>query len=151
MAVGVRIEVNLNGLDSDLREMARGLDNFRTPLKQSSIYMEGAIGRRFRSAPWKPLSPATINMHPHRAGGKPLNDTGKLKASVTSRSVKRIQARKLEYGTNLIYAPIHNFGGQAGWGKTIPQREFLYFDQKDERAITRIFEDYIKGLSPNGN
>lgn len=150
MAVGVRIEVNLNGLDRELREMVRGLDNFRTPLKQSSIYMEGAIGRRFRSNSWKSLSPATVKIHPHRAGGKPLLDTGKLRASVTSRAVKRIQARKLEYGTNLIYAPIHNFGGVGGWGKRIPKREFLYFDQKDEKAIQRIFEDYIKGLSPNG-
>jgi phage gpG-like protein len=150
MPVGVRINIDLNGLDREMREMVRGLDNFRTPLKQSSIYMEGAIGRRFRKAPWKPLSPATIAIHPHRAGGKPLNDTGKLRMSVTSRAVKRIRARKLEYGTNLIYAPLHNFGGRGGWGKMIPKREFLYFDKQDERAIQRIFEDYIKELSPNG-
>lgn len=150
MPVSVKVTVNLDGLDRELKNMVKGLDDFKTPLKQSGIYMEGAIGQRFRKAPWKPLSPATIKIHPHRAGGKPLNDTGKLRMSVTSRAIKRVSKRQLEYGTNLIYAPIHNFGGRAGWGSIIPKREFLYFDPKDEKAIKRIFEDYIKGLINNG-
>lgn len=136
----------------DTREVERTLGkledmNFRKPLKQSGIYMERSIGQRFRKASWQRLSPATLKIHPHRRGGKPLNDTGKLRMSVSSRAVKRVTNTKLEYGTNLIYAPIHNFGGRGGWGRVIPKREFLYFDDKDEKAIKKIFSDYIKELA----
>jgi phage gpG-like protein len=150
MAVGVRIRIELNGVDRRLRNLADGTQDYKEPLRKSGTYMERSIGMRFRKAQWKPLSPATIKIHPHRAGGKPLNDTGKLKMSVTSRAVKRVTSHRLQYGTNLVYAPLHNFGGRGGWGKYIPKREFLYFDHKDERAIKRIFEDYIKELSENG-
>lgn len=66
--------------------------------------------------------------------------------SVTSGSTKTVTDKMLRYGSNLKYARIHNYGGRTGWGTVIPQREFLYFDTKDERAIKRIFSDYIEGL-----
>lgn len=150
MAVGHNIRVELDGTDRRMRDLRDGVRTYKEPLKKSGIYMERSIGMRFRKANWKPLAPATIKIHPHRAGGKPLNDTGKLKMSVTSRAVKRVTSHQLQYGTNLIYAPLHNFGGRGGWGKMIPKREFLYFDHKDERAIRRIFEDYIEELNNNG-
>lgn len=67
--------------------------------------------------------------------------------SVTSGAIRTITKKQMRYGTNLVYAPMHNFGGVGGWGKRIPQREFLYFDEADQRAIKRIFEDYVKELT----
>jgi phage gpG-like protein len=142
----VSVRVDLNGVDRRLRELGK-LDDLSTPLKRSGTYMERQIGNRFRKADWTPLAPATLKLHPHRVGGKPLNDTGKLKGSVTSRAIKRVSNKKLVYGTNLIYAPLHNFGGKGWWNSRVPKREFLYFDDKNERAIKRIFEDYIEELS----
>lgn len=142
MPVDMKIRVDLHNTLKNLNVSADKLKDLRVPLKQSGVYMEGAVGKRFRSAPWKPLSPNTIKRHPRREGGKPLNDTGRLKRSVTSQVVKKVSARKLEYGTNLVYAGVHNFGY-----KQIPKREFLFFSPQDERAIKRIFEDYIKGLA----
>jgi phage gpG-like protein len=148
MAVSVRIQVReANKLQKKLSKLARGTQDFSTPMKQAGIQMERNIGTRFRKAQWKPLSPFTERIRPRRKGGKPLNDTGKLKMSVTSRAVKNVSKKRLEYGTNLIYAPMHNFGGTGGWGYKIPKREFLYFDQNDEKQIRRIFEDYVKELS----
>jgi phage gpG-like protein len=148
MAVSVKITMReTSKLQKKLRKLSKGTGDFSTPLKQSGIQMEKNIGVRFKNAQWKPLSNATKKIRPDRIGGKPLNDTGKLKMSVTSRATKHVTKRKLEYGTNLIYAPMHNFGGVGGWGYKIPQREFLYFDDKDERQIRKIFEDYVKELS----
>lgn len=148
--MAVSININIQG-DANLKKMFRrvqkGARDYTVPMKQSGIYMERSIQRRFKQNDWKALSPATIKIHPHRAGGKPLLDTGKLRASVTSRAVKNVSKQRLEYGTNLIYAPLHNFGGKGGWGKTIPQREFLYFSKENERRIKKIFEDYFKELS----
>jgi phage gpG-like protein len=145
MAVSVKIRVD----DKEVIKMLKNFKDisFRKPLKQSGIVMERSIGMRFRKANWKGLSEATMKIHPRRKGGKPLNDTGRLKMSVTSRAVKHITKSKLEYGTNLIYAPLHNFGGRGGWGRIIPQREFLHFDDRDEKVIRRIFEEYIKELT----
>lgn len=150
--MSVSVRVDFHGTRRKLRRVANS--DFEVPLKRSGTYMEGAIGRRFRSGNgWKPLSPVTIELHPRRAGGKPLNDTGRLRKSVTSQAIKRVSSTKLQYGTNLKYAGIHNFGGVTGYypvlGKRarIPKREFLYFDATNEKAIKRIFEDYVKELS----
>lgn len=144
MAVSVNIRVKLNGVDKKLEKLA-DMD-FRKPLKESGVYMEKSIGARFRRANWKPLSPNTLKWHPHRRGGKPLNDTGRLRQSVTSRAIKRVSKTKLQYGTNLVYAPLHNFGGKTKFGY-VPPRPFLYFDSKDQQVIKRIFEDYVKELA----
>lgn len=146
MPVSMKISIQDKGAKKTLKKLSK-VDDLSKPLKQSGIYMERSIGLRFSKAAWKPLSPATIKIHPHRAGGKPLNDTGHLKRSVTSQASKRVTKKQLTYGTNLIYAPLHNFGGRGGWGKIIPQREFLFFSEEDDRRILKIFSDFVKELS----
>jgi phage gpG-like protein len=150
MAVRVTVRVDLNNTQRRLMKM-RDID-FSEPLRNSGTYMEGAIGRRFRSGggsrPWKPLSATTLKIHPHRVGGKPLNDTGRLRGSVTAGATKDVRGDRLYYswGSNVKYAGMQNFGGTTSWGTKIPAREFLYFDPADERAIKRIFEDFVEGL-----
>ncbi|AYP68720.1 hypothetical protein BpsS36_00014 [Bacillus phage vB_BpsS-36] len=145
MPVAVEFNADTKDIMRKLQKLGK-LDDLTTPLKRSGTHMEKSIGSRFRGANWTPLSPRTYEIHPHRMGGKPLNDTGKLKASVTSKAVRQLSKKQLKYGSNLKYAPLHNFGGRAGWGTYIPQREFLNFESKDEQAIKRIFEDYVKEL-----
>ncbi|MDP2808647.1 MAG: phage virion morphogenesis protein [Rhodocyclaceae bacterium] len=58
-----------------------------------------------------------------RRGGKILQDTGRLSASVTP----FWSATEAGIGSNVIYAAIHQLGGQAGRGRlaTIPARPYL--------------------------
>jgi phage gpG-like protein len=144
MAVSVRVVIG--DVDTRLNKVKEGLQDLKKPLRDSGTYMEGSIGRRFRAGAFAPLSPTTIKIHPRRAGGKPLNDTGRLRMSVSSGAIQTVSGNTLRYGTNLVYAPIHNFGGTAGWGSRIPQREFLYFDATDQLKVREIFEDYIREL-----
>jgi phage gpG-like protein len=144
MAVSVRVIIG--DVDTRLTRVKDGLQDLKKPLRDSGTYMEGSIGRRFRAGAFAPLSPTTIKIHPRRAGGKPLNDTGRLRMSVSSGAIQTVSGNTLRYGTNLVYAPIHNFGGTAGWGSRIPQREFLYFDAQDQLKVREIFEDYIREL-----
>jgi len=146
MAISMSVTIDDKRAKKLIKKLST-VDDLSTPMKQSGIYLERSIARRFSKADWKPLSPATIKIHPRRKGGKPLNDTGKLRMSVTSQAIVHVEKMKLTYGTNLVYAPLHNFGGKGGWGRTIPQREFLYFDDKDAKAIKRIFTDYVKELA----
>lgn len=141
------IVVNLNGVDKKLMRLAKEAGRFKTPLENSATYMESAITRRFTNNSWQGLKASTIARHPHRAGGKPLNDTGNLKMSVTGSAKRRIVGSKLYYGfgTGIIYGATHHFGRGA-----IPARPFLHFDDKDEKAIKLIFEDYLKGVIERG-
>jgi phage gpG-like protein len=146
MAVNMYFRVDKNGIDEKLALMKADLANFNEPLRNSATYIEGAIGRRFRAAPWQGLAPSTIKRHPHRAGGKPLNDTGALRMSVTSGAKKDISSNILRYGfgSGIVYAAAHNFGY-----KQIPQRQFLYLEPQDEQRIQQIFEDYIDEVVNN--
>lgn len=63
-----------------------------------------------------------------KAGGKTLSDTGLLKKIDVSTMPEAVMV-----GTNVVYAAIHQFGGQAGRGRRVklPARPYL----PDERSI----------------
>jgi len=99
---------------------------------------------------WKQLAPATVAERRWRiARGEIsvgpahpiLEQTGALRRSLVRRNarghVERIEAREMEYGTSIEYAPVHQYGGVR-----VPQRMIL-----DARelfpVISRVFEDAI--------
>lgn len=83
-----------------------------------------------------------------RAGGKILQDTGQLAASITSSS----DANSATVGSNKVYAAIHQLGGQTGRGhKTrIDPRPFLPVDaqgnlQPETReSVLGLTNDYLR-------
>ncbi|NBI12592.1 phage virion morphogenesis protein [[Haemophilus] felis] len=79
----------------------------------------------------------------HREG-KPLVDTENLMSSIISQYDKQ----SAEVGTNLEYAPVHQFGGKAGRGRkvTIPARPFLQLTAEDEEEILARVQDYFRQL-----
>lgn len=98
---------------------------------------------------WLGLSPATKK---RRGAGAHmiLQDTGRLAGSVST-DYGRDYAR---VGTNVVYAPIHQFGGKAGRGRkvTIPARPFLPVGKNGElqpeaRAVVLgEMQSYLAGL-----
>jgi phage gpG-like protein len=143
---GFSVRVDLNNTDTRLAQM--DIEDLKTPMRNSGTYMETSMVKRFRTqgeGRWRPLSPATIKRHPHRAGGKPLLDTGALRNSVSGGANKNVSNKRLVYGTNYRTAPYHNFGANTGRG-VIPAREFMYFSPEDEQKVKRIFSDYIDRL-----
>lgn len=72
--------------------------------------------------PWKP----TKSLKNQKFGKKKkiLQDSGVLKESITARNDG---VNKVSIGSNLSYAPIHQFGGKAGKGgkSIIPARPYL--------------------------
>lgn len=144
----MNIQIDIQAAQATLNKLSRL--RFNEPLKNSGIYLEGSIGRRFRSGggsqPWPALSPTTKRIHPRRAGGKPLNDTGRLRTSATTGSNKRLSRNSLRYawGSGVKYAAIQNFGGTTKWGTRIPPRPFMYVDSDDEKEIEKVFREYIE-------
>lgn len=76
--------------------------------------------------PWAPLSDTTIELNPRRAGGRPLNDTTRLRRSITTETSKR----GFSFGTNVRYAAKQHFGDPNNrvFGRArgpVPARPFL--------------------------
>ncbi|MFA5121891.1 phage virion morphogenesis protein [Zavarzinia sp.] len=156
-----------------VRFAARAQDK-AAPLTAIGEVMVSSTQRTFelqgRPARWKSLSGATLLA---RAGGKSraftkrarksgnlrsggltkkarktmvnakiLIDRGNLLRSVSS----RVSGGSVEWGTNSIYAAIHNFGGMAGRDKEtiIPARQFVHEPFADDwQTIEGILTDWL--------
>jgi phage gpG-like protein len=100
------------------------------------IQKEGSSGER-----WPEHAPATIARYgPHEL----LILLGILVRSVTESGeeghIERIEDRSLTWGTDLIYAATHQYGDMS---RNIPQREFLYLNDKIADECQEIISDYI--------
>lgn len=132
----------------------------RRVLSAVGAYLKSETQERFNTqkAPdgshWAPLARSTIESS---IRSRDLRRDGRLRA----RAARRISMRKIltdtarlqnslnirlhgssavSVGTNLKYAPIHQFGGQAGRGRssTIPARPYLGLGPNDMPEIRRL-------------
>lgn len=92
---------------------------------------------------WAELSPATVAKKGHDVI---LVDSTNMRKSVVLRDaaghIERIEDDSIEYGTNIVYAVVH----QEGTGR-IPQREFLGFNEQSADAVAEIVADhYVETL-----
>jgi phage virion morphogenesis protein len=119
------------------RLLASGQD-MSTPFRQIAGVMAYAVEENFAQEGrprWLQSDRAK------KDGGKTLQLTGRLAASITTSS----DALSATIGTNTIYAAIHQFGGQAGRKRatTIPARPFLSLADDDVEEIIDILEQHL--------
>jgi phage gpG-like protein len=116
------------------------------PLKPSSIRARAYRHRRGSSARAKRARKKAIEVM--MAGNiRPLIDTGTLMRSVTARtptagSIRKLTKTELVIGTNVEYAPYHQYGT-----KYIPARPFLQILPEDKENITQIFKDWLEKVA----
>lgn len=154
----MRIIIRAGDTERVLRLVADRMRNLRPVLGAAGQYMLGSIQRNFdsegRPRKWKPLSPATLMTWVRKrktwvgkrgltaagrralAGRKILTDTGRLRNSINYRA----EVNRLIIGTNVSYAPYHQFGT-----KKMPARPFLLFQNEDIVEIRRMIADYLDG------
>jgi len=121
-------------------------------LLENTTRLRFETGRSPEGAPWKP------SIRAEKEGGKTLVKDGHLRDSITHRA----SADRVEIGTNLIYAAIHQLGGTirpvradalvfelpGGLGLVhakqvvIPARPYLGVSTSDEAAIVRLVDRY---------
>ncbi len=80
----------------------------------------------------------------YRAGKKTLIDKARLQNSITARA----QSDRVVVGTNVIYARIHQLGGEAGRNRKvkIPARPYLLVQEEDWTPI----KDRLRGFLMKG-
>lgn len=118
-----------------LNQLSQRVTNMRPAMESIGREIAGLVDLSFIDThdpygnPWAALSPVTIAKR-RNGGSKPLNDTGRLKASITSNATQH----EVTIGTTELYGKTHQFGANQGeyaprvpWGD-IPARPFLPTD-----------------------
>ena len=148
MSDRIKIDVVSVSLDKALKELQNKVDDKRPLMRQIAGDLLDAVEENFEQQGrprWKALSESTIKQRRRRGTfpGKILQESGGLAASVTESD----DENSAEVGTNKVYAAIHQFGGQAGRGKsvTIPARPFLSVTDEDLGDIEERVKGYIEG------
>lgn len=135
----IEIEVDSELVLDALSQLAKNTDDLTPVFTEIGEHIASEIDLNFRDASdpygnsWEKLK--------HRSG-TPLNDTGRLKNSITFEA----DSSSVEVGTNVEYAGTHQFGAEKGqygknipWGD-IPARPFL---PTDDLGLPALWEEEI--------
>ena len=170
---GVRIEVEFDSADvrRALRRLIAAGEEIDRPggvLDVIGARLVTSVQHRFETEtapggePWKP------SVRAREEDGQTLTDTGRLRASITH----RLGPGEVVIGTNVVYAAIHQFGGQTQPrvirpkhkmalafnvggqtivrksvrhpGSKIPARPFLGIDSGDEAVISETILNRLR-------
>ena len=134
-------------LDADMAKatlaaLSAKMKNMTPAMKTIGQAIRTSINKNFeaggRPQGWVRLSPATVAK---KGRDIKLIDKGRLKRSI------KVQAfpDRVVVGTNVVYAAIHHFGGQAGRGRkvTIPARPYMLIQGEDWKEINETAADYL--------
>jgi len=147
----IRINIDDRKLQSALAGLKKKTGNMRPFMKEVRDIMHGAVEDNFAAQgrpAWRPLAAATIKQRT-RLGywpGKILQRQsgnagllGSIHGSYTDKTAL--------VGTNIRYARIHQFGGEAGRKSArvhIPARPFLMLTDADKQDIVDAAKVYLK-------
>jgi phage virion morphogenesis protein len=162
MGVVTHIEQDDRRLHAVIRQYIALGGNPKPLMEDLAVIGENTTRERFSTqldpngARWKPSLRAQIR------GGKTLTQYGRLGDSITHRS----DSKKAEWGTNVIYAAIHQIGGAiraknggklrfrlanggfANVGEVMmPQRAFLGISANDETDMLDAIQTRINGIA----
>lgn len=143
------VSLNWGGLDKAMGTAARRLADRKQLLSTVGEALVSGTQQRFldgedpEGKAWDPSHRATEH------GGKTLTDTARLMQSIDYAAT----ADSVMVGSNVVYARIHQMGGQAGRGHkvTIPVRPYLGVSKADMAEVKRILHEFMaSALSGKG-
>lgn len=144
MPITINIDMDSAIVNNALRQLVENVDDMQPTMTDIGEHIASMIDLNFRDlqdpyrTPWLPLK------KPRKDGSsKPLNDTGALKASITSNPTPH----DVTIGTNLIYGATHQFGRDA-----IPARPFFPTEEHGmpndwEQDILDIIRSHLESTS----
>jgi len=160
----IEITHNSDEVLEALNRLVHRVDNPTPAMQRIAGVLEEATESAFATesdpatgVAWDPLSEVTLTLRPYRQGGALLQDSGRLRGSISTDYGQDFA----QIGTNVPYATTHQFGAQKGefgrfslvstrqvisipWGD-IPARPFLGIGPEDERDILQIAAEHLAG------
>ena len=138
------MDVEVRGAEAVIRMLERVANvDPRAPLEEIGIYLHRRVLEGFErqrdpwGRPWEPLSPETVR---RKGSSRILEDTGRLRQSIAWRTLGR---DAVVVGTNVEYAPVHQFGSDE---RHIPARPFLPLAEEGVDLPTGWMADVIEIL-----
>lgn len=136
-----QLQVEDERLQAALADMAARAEDLSEPFDVLGMALTVSTQRRFelgedpQGNTWPPSLRALAE------DGRTLVESAVLFQSITHRA----GPQELEVGTNVVYAAIHQLGGQAGRGRKvrIPARPYLGLDAADEDEIAATLVDWL--------
>lgn len=155
----ITIWIKDQGIGAHLTAIAQSITNLRPLMNEVGATVQENTLLAFRDsrspdgAAWQGLSAVTKKRR-RGGGGKPLQDTGRLRASIAFVAADN----SVSIGTNVVSAPTHQFGAAKGaygrtrrggpipWGN-IPARPFLGISLDSRSQILAAAAKHI-GIKP---
>ncbi len=143
----IEIRIDSAKLVAALRRLIASGRDLTPAMRRAAGIMHDAVEENFEQEgrpKWKSLAASTLRQRAKEGStGKILQRRGNLARSIT----RHADADSAMVGTNLVYAAIHQLGGQAGRGRKvkIPARPYLELTRDDEDAIEKSFAKFLGG------
>lgn len=174
--IDYKVVTTSDKLEKFLVRVSNTIKDFTVPLEKSKFIMLRSVDLNFqregRPIHWKPLSEMTKKFRRKKgAGAKILQDTGRLKRSISAIPIKD----GIRVGTNVQYASVLQLGGsipipartivpvkakalhffmggkevfaksvnQKARTHRIPPRPFILFQSQDKKDIVEVFGKHI--------
>ena len=140
------VELNYTIDDREVQQALHRLGHFKMRAMFDEIggYLDSETQRRFdASEDWQ--GNALIESDRARdEGGKTLIDFGHLRDSYTYQVF--LAGDGLEWGSDMVYAAIHHFGGETGRNHAteLDARPIIGINADDEEEIDAIVKDFIQ-------
>lgn len=136
--------IGTSAVERRLSEVLRGVEDLEPLMDEIGAMMVTSTQNRFEhgkgpdGTAWVPSERVLAE------GGQTLVDKGILLSSLTHSA----DADSVEWGSGMVYAGIHQFGGETGRGGAtkLPARPYLGIDIGDELAIEDATRDYLAEL-----
>jgi phage virion morphogenesis protein len=162
---GVSLEID--GLQTALTRLSEASEALENPIELFQAIGAGGVAatqRRFETETAPGGTPWPMSIRAMMQGGRTMTDTGRLVGSIFYDA----DARSVRWGTNVLYAAIHQLGGtiRAKNAKalffriggqavqvqsvTIPARPFLGIDEDDAAEIEATALDFLRGAFGGG-
>ena len=162
----LRIDVRADETQKLLAELQRRTGNIQPAMEGIGQILVSNTQQRFVDQvdpdhhEWDKLSDFTLARR--RKGGmgaQILRDTGRLAGSINYKVVGGSVELGTELGTNVVYAPTHQYGAKKGsYGRTrkggpipwgdIPARPFFGYNDQDQEDVLELLQRYIDASRP---
>lgn len=152
----VTIRLDDGPLRDKLEKVRQVVGNAQPVLELAGNEALQIIAEKFRAEGpgWAPLAKSTIQRRRNKGAPKILQDTGKLRNSITAPQssaggVYQLSEHALVIGSNLVYAAIHQFGWPASKKHpppTIPARPYLPTPDELIPRVEKKLRRYLEEL-----
>lgn len=118
----INIRMDSRDFDRGMVRLLQNVENRRPMMASVAAELQSMTEDNFESESWGGQK-WKASQRAEREGGKTLQQSGQLVASLTTQSGNDFA----RIGTNKVYAAVHHLGGQAGRGRkvSLPARPYL--------------------------